>query len=27
MPISPFIGGYKMRERGTAMLPRLNWRS
>jgi hypothetical protein len=27
MPISPFIGGYKMRERGTAMLPRLSWRS
>ena len=22
-----YIGSYKMRERGTAMLPRLNWRS
>ena len=23
MPVSPFTGGYKMQERGTAMLPRL----
>ena len=27
MPASPFTGGYKMQERGTAMLPRLSWRS
>lgn len=27
MPASPFAGGFKMPKRGTAMLPRLSWRS